>query len=117
MLVPCSLVRGSQYGHDHLHVVVLSAVAFELEAEGFGCVLETSSINNGLIAFLDKMKTMTASPLLSISAEWRYLNQTLVPIAATKTYENAPAGTVKIPKTDAFRFQSRGVMIEGTKHS
>jgi formylglycine-generating enzyme required for sulfatase activity len=91
-----------------------SAVAFELEAEGFGCVLETSGPPDArLKAFLDKMKSMTASPLLSISAEWRYLNQTLVPIAPTKTYENAPAGTVKIPKTDAFRFQSRGVMIEG----
>jgi formylglycine-generating enzyme required for sulfatase activity len=59
------------------------------------------------------MKQMTATPLLSISADWHYLNQTLVPIPPTKSFGSTPEGTVSIPKTSAFRFQNRGVMIEG----
>ena len=92
-------------------------VSLPLEAEGYGCVLgargAAAASAPPLVAFLRKMAALSATPLQQISATWRYLPQSLVPIAATSTASAPPAGMVAIPAAANFSFVVRGIEIEG----
>ena len=91
------------------------AVSFDFEAGGYGCVLQTTApVDPELTAFLASMQEMTARPLSAYSAAWTYLPQARVPIAKTAPpAASAPPGTVHVPRNAAFRFATKGVMIEG----
>lgn len=101
------------------------AVSFDLEADGFGCILvvvqgegeDDYESDNDLAQFLADMQRMTkGAPLYSFDATWRYLLQTRVPIAPTKpagTSAPPPPGTVLIPQNKNWLFNVSGVMIEG----
>jgi formylglycine-generating enzyme required for sulfatase activity len=90
------------------------AVSFDLEANGYGCVLQTTTPHDAeLTTFLQSMAGMTAKPLYEYDETWRYLNQTRVEIAKTTPRSAAPAGTVLVPKNDAWSFVVKGVEIEG----
>ena len=67
---------------------------------------------DGLDAFLDRMKALSKTPLQSFPAEWRSLQQTLVPIERTQRAADAPEGMVSIPAGE-FDFGVRGIEIEG----
>ncbi len=89
------------------------ALAFDLEANGYGALLATKSAPSEPIkALMGKMKTMTAKPLQSFSHEWAFLPQQITPIAATKPPSGTPENMVKITGGN-FRFKVEGIEIEG----
>ena len=89
------------------------ALAFPVEARGFGAVLMVQGeAPAGITSLMSKMKAMTAKPLASFSSEWRPLPQHIVNIAPTKPSKTAPTGMVEIPAAD-FEFAVQGIEIEG----
>jgi len=93
----------------------LITLSFQMEAYGYGAVLAVNkgTTINGLDAFLLNIKQMASVPLNSLPAKWEYLPQHLVTIAPTKSYKTTPAGMVLIPAAKNFKFDVKGVMIEG----
>ena len=59
------------------------------------------------------MKSMTAKPLSSFSAEWQKTPQTLVEIPSTKPAREAPPGMIRIDGGD-YLFIVQGIEIEGS---
>ena len=86
----------------------------DLEPRGFGALLAIDAGRDleGLDAFLDRMRELAATPLQSLSSEWRPLAQEIVPIEHTSRAKSAPAGMIAIPSAD-FDFAVGGVEIEG----
>ena len=89
-------------------------LSFAIEAHGYGALLATKTAPEaGIQALMSSMKEMSAKPLASYSHEWTVLPQQIVPIAATKTPSQEPAGMVKIPAGN-FVFKVEGIEIEGS---
>jgi iron(II)-dependent oxidoreductase len=84
-------------------------LSFDIEGQGFGAVLAAANANP---EFLKKMQNMTGRPLASYSREWKALEQTLTPIAATEAAATAPPNMVHIPGNE-FEFDVNGIEIEG----
>ena len=90
-----------------------SMIAFDLEPEGYGAVLETSlDKDSGLNKLLATMLTMGQEPLSAFSRDWRALPQKMVDIPATPKAVHEPTGMVKVPEAD-FYFRVNGIEIEG----
>ncbi len=90
-----------------------STISFQMEAHGFGCVIETAEPATGALAdFLAKMRKITKHPLAFYSGEWKYLPQTLVEIPKTTPVKETPEGMVLVP-SGAFYFSTSSVQIEG----
>jgi gamma-glutamyl hercynylcysteine S-oxide synthase len=86
---------------------------FNLEADGYGAILETSNGSDPKLSeLLAKMKTLSQRPLWSFSHEWKTLLQTQVAIAPTAPAEQEPPGMIKIPAAD-YTFEVTGIEIEG----
>ncbi|MFC4763161.1 formylglycine-generating enzyme family protein [Dyella koreensis] len=85
-----------------------------LEGSGFGALLalDSGASCDGLDAFLTRMRALAATPLHSLSRQWKAIPQQLVEIEATKPAVAAPEGMVTIPAGD-FDFVVGGVAIEG----
>jgi iron(II)-dependent oxidoreductase len=91
-----------------------STLSFPIEAHGFGAILATRGTPSAKIqTLLTTMKTMTASPLSSLSSEWKTLPQTLVAIEPTKPAAAVPNDMIKIPAAD-YLFKVAGIEIEGS---
>ena len=73
---------------------------------------QCSAADDSLRAHLDVMKRLTSRALATYSAEWRPLQQQMVPIEPTKQWKNAPVGMVHVPSA-RFRFAARSVEVEG----
>ena len=56
---------------------------------------------------------MAKVPLNSLPNQWQFLPQHLVAIAPTAPHKTTPAGMVLIPAAKNFKFDVKGVMIEG----
>ena len=92
----------------------LAVLNFELEAHGYGAILETPGEPGEKIkALLPRMAEITKRPLASFSHEWKVLPQQIVEIAATKPATEIPVGMVRIPGGE-FVFKVRGTEIEGS---
>jgi len=91
----------------------MDTLTFPLEANGFGAVLATLSINAELEALLHKMQALSAKPLNSFSHQWVALPQELMPITTTKPPTGSPAGMSLVPASD-FLFRVNGIEIEGS---
>ena len=92
------------------------ALSFEMEAHGFGCVVETGGpADASLSASLRTMATMTATPLSAYSDTWEALPQTMAPYRTTPPPPDGvpPAGMVLVPSAAAYNFSSVGLEIEG----
>jgi len=90
-----------------------SMIAFDLEPEGYGAVLETPSAEDGeLTKLLAVMQNLSQKPLSAFSREWRTLPQQMVDIPATPGTSREPVGMMKIPDAD-FNFRVTGIEIEG----
>jgi iron(II)-dependent oxidoreductase len=90
-----------------------AVLSFALEAHGYGAILATPEEPNERVRrLLATMKSMTAAPLSSFSAEWDPLPQQMVAIAKTRVPGNTLQGMVKIPG-GTFVFQVQGIEIEG----
>jgi formylglycine-generating enzyme required for sulfatase activity len=112
--------RGERY-MDLYHGVELKPIVegdrcileFEVEAHGYGAILATNTEPNVPIqALMPKMKVMTEQPLASYSHDWKFLEQKLVNIPATKPAATTPAGMIRIPAAD-YVFRVEGIEIEG----
>ena len=88
-------------------------LSFEIEADGFGAVLETASASPELEAFLSGMKKLSSRPLSDFARDWKALPQELVAIPPAPATTDDPAGMVRIPAIDSFLFRVNGVEIEG----
>ena len=90
-----------------------ATLSFEIEPHGFGAILAaTGSPPSTLAALLPQMKTLAQTPLTSLSHEWNYLPQQLVPISPTSLALTAPPGMLLIPPTTGFDFRVNGIEVE-----
>jgi gamma-glutamyl hercynylcysteine S-oxide synthase len=90
-----------------------AALEFDLEADGYGAVLETPVPGDAKLAtLLSTMRTLSQAPLSSFSRDWKTLPQQIVEIERTSTPAKVPEGMVKIPEAD-FNFRVNGIEIEG----
>jgi len=89
-----------------------AALSFEIEANGYGAILKTGSLEPRDNTLMATMKTLAAKPLASFSAEWKMLPQSVVEIPATAPASTTPEGMVRIPAGD-FDFRVNGIEIEG----
>ena len=88
-------------------------LSFPIEAHGFGAVIAVHGQPDAAIStLLTTMKAMTAEPLAKFDDTWKSLGQTMVPIAPTKAYGQAPEGMIKIP-AGQFLFKVGGTETEG----
>jgi iron(II)-dependent oxidoreductase len=89
-------------------------LSFAMEAHGYGAMLAVKGTTvSGLTTFLLSIRQMAKIPLNSLPAKWQYLPQHIVDIPPTKSYKTAPTGMVLIPAAKNFKFDVKGVMIEG----
>jgi formylglycine-generating enzyme required for sulfatase activity len=88
------------------------ALSFEIEANGYGAILKTASLDARDGKLMATMKALAAKPLNSFSPEWKTLPQSVVEIAATAPASAAPTGMIRIPEGD-FNFRVHGIEIEG----
>ena len=92
------------------------SLSFEIEAEGYGCVLEMSSpadVGSEVAGLLSEMAKLSATPLADYGKAWQYLPMAIVPIALTPKATSPPKGTVYVPLAPAYRFVVSGLEIEG----
>jgi gamma-glutamyl hercynylcysteine S-oxide synthase len=89
-------------------------LAFEIEAHGFGAILETDA--SGMDASQQKLSTQlrewSQKPLASFSSEWKFLPQQIVQIPSTPAHDAMPEGMIRVPG-GKFPFSVTGVEIEG----
>jgi len=89
-----------------------TTLAFPMEANGYGAILEADSLTADDVKLMTSMKILAAHPLQSFSEQWETIPQSLVPMPATAPVNSAPEGMLKIPAGD-FTFRVNGVEIEG----
>jgi formylglycine-generating enzyme required for sulfatase activity len=90
-----------------------AVLTFSLGAKDYGAVLATRlPLTENRSSLMATMKTMTATPLSSLSDKRTILLQQMVEIAATKPVSGTPEGMVEIPEAD-FLFKVQGIEIEG----
>ncbi|WP_229219464.1 SUMF1/EgtB/PvdO family nonheme iron enzyme [Duganella sp. BJB1802] len=91
-----------------------AVIDLPLEARGYGAVLqfEGAAIPSELAPLLETMSGLARTPLQAYSADWTFLPQKIVPIAATARAAGAPAGMVSVP-AGSFDFRVTGIEIEG----
>jgi len=89
-----------------------SVLNFELEEDGYGAVLETTSPDHSLDTLLQTMHQLSAKPLNSLSGKWVALHQQLVNVPETTALSETPRDMVRIPEAD-FVFRVNGIEIEG----
>jgi formylglycine-generating enzyme required for sulfatase activity len=88
-------------------------LSFDMEGHGFGAVFATPELKNPDVrALLEKSKDWGATPLNSLSDEWKPLTQQIVPVEKTAPPRSDPARMVKIPAGE-FLFRVDGLEIEG----
>ncbi len=90
-----------------------AVLSFPLEAHGFGTVLATrDEPDNTMRRLMERMSSMTAQPVSTLSSEWKVLPQNLVEIPGTKPAASAPENMIRIPGGD-YLFKVEGIEIEG----
>ncbi|MGO1071066.1 formylglycine-generating enzyme family protein [Lysobacter sp. CA199] len=91
-----------------------AVLEFAIEGRGFGAVLAlpAGAEHAGLEDLLERMRERAATPLNRYSAQWRSLQQRLVPIDPVAPLASAPADMIEIPAGE-FEFKVGGVQIEG----
>jgi len=89
-------------------------LSFNLEAFGFGAILETNAEPDAAVQkLMTRMKAMTVSPLASYSNEWKPLPQQIVPIGPVKASASTQGEMVRISGGD-YVFKVEGIEIEGS---
>jgi len=104
--------KGRRYFDVWNGVELKLPLAFAMEANGYGAVLEVARSNPDLEAYLLKRREMTRMPLSSYSHEWHFLPQKMVETAAAATPGKADSEMIPIPAGE-FDFNVRGIEIEG----
>lgn len=92
----------------------VATLSFAIEASGYGAVLaRPEPAGAALSAFLSEMRRLNAQPLSSFPKIWQFLPQRIVPVERTAAAARTPEGMIRIPAATGFRFEVRGVEIEG----
>ena len=92
----------------------LRTLSFEMESEGYGCVVETIGAPSKSHAdLLATMAKMTRTPLKAYSKAWTFLPQVMVPMGQTPLAKTAPKGMVHIPACTNYSLVTTGIEIEG----
>ena len=89
-----------------------ATLTFEMEANGFGAVLETDELSASMQELMRSMKILAEKPLSAYDAVWKTLPQTLVAIDHSKPGHLGTEEMVRLPKAN-FRFRVLGIEIEG----
>jgi iron(II)-dependent oxidoreductase len=88
-------------------------LSLSIEAHGFGAILVSAeAANDRRQKLLSEMKQLSARPLSSYSAEWKFEPQKMVPIAKTAPASTASDGMIPVPDGD-FTFKVDGIELEG----
>lgn len=88
-------------------------LSFTIEKQGYAALLATPTAPDAkLTAFLNRMTSMTATPLATYSHEWKPVKQSLVEIAPAPSTGSTPEGMVRMNGAD-FLFKVQGIEIEG----
>ena len=89
-------------------------LSFSIEAHGYGAILATSDSDDAALQkLLPEMRKLSARPLSSYSAEWKFAPQTIVPIEKTSlAASSSEEAMIRIPAGD-FTFRVDGIEIEG----
>lgn len=92
-------------------------LSFSLERRGFGAVLALRPRREmrRLSPFLKTMKALSVKPLQELPDTWKPLPQQITDIRPTPPARGVPTDMVLIPAANGYRFESNGVMIEGTE--
>jgi iron(II)-dependent oxidoreductase len=89
------------------------ALTFTIPAHGFGALaVLPGEPDSAMIQLMEKMKGMTATPLITYSDDWKVLPQQIVRIQPTKPVAKAAADMVRVPEGD-FLFRVEGIEVEG----
>lgn len=90
-------------------------LSFDMERKGYGALLASNdeAITADFLTFLKEMNAESKVKLHELSAEWRPIPQTMVEIPATAPLLAAPKDMVLIPEAKGYRFESKGLFIEG----
>ena len=92
----------------------LRTLSFEMESQGYGCVVETIGAPSKSHAdLLATMAKMTRTPLKAYSKAWTFLPQVMVPMGQTPLAKTAPKGMVHIPACTNYSLVTTGIEIEG----
>ncbi|NDK38475.1 formylglycine-generating enzyme family protein [Pseudoxanthomonas gei] len=91
-----------------------AVVTLSLEGRGYGAllVLEADVREPELSAFLERMSALAATPLQSLSQQWKSIPQTITAIARTEPLQDPPEGMIAISAGE-FDFVVGGIEIEG----
>ena len=87
-------------------------LTFAIEAHGFGAILATMDANDRTQKLMGEMKPLSARPLASYSAEWRFAPQTMAGVEKAAPASGQPDGMIRVPAGD-FSFKVDGIEIEG----
>jgi gamma-glutamyl hercynylcysteine S-oxide synthase len=91
----------------------VAVLSFDIESNGFGAILATpGEPSDATRSLMQRMKSMTAKPLVSWSHEPTVVPQRIVEIAPTQPVSQTPSGMIRIPGGH-FIFKVRGTEIEG----
>jgi len=82
-------------------------LSIDLEADGYGAILQLASLSPKDEIVLAKMKSFAAQSRQSFSPVWKPVPQVVVPILATEAASTPPPGMVRIP-ADEFSFRVNG---------
>jgi iron(II)-dependent oxidoreductase len=90
-----------------------AVLTFPIEAHEYAALLATpGEPGPEFVHLMDKMKPMTAKPLVSYSHEWKPLPQQLVEIPKSTPVTSATDGMTLIPEAD-YLFKVKGNEVEG----
>ncbi|MET0808591.1 MAG: SUMF1/EgtB/PvdO family nonheme iron enzyme, partial [Pseudoxanthomonas sp.] len=89
-------------------------VTLSLEGKGYGAllVLDADIQEPELAGFLQRMQSLAATPLQSLSQQWKSIPQAITAIARTGMQVESPEGMIAIPAGE-FDFLVGGIEIEG----
>ena len=85
-----------------------------LESKGYGAVLwvDDHADLNALNETLGTLRLLAATPLRAVSNEWKFLPQSMVPIAPSQGSQRVIDDMVTVPRGE-FEFRVTGLEIEG----
>ena len=97
-------IADTQGDHDVL--------SFDLDADGYGAILQTAASGPELTSLLQEMSRRSAIPLSAFSRDWTPLAQQSVALERTRFMKSPRPEMSRIPSAD-FIFRVSGVEIEG----
>ena len=120
LLQPTLVDRPATGGNDDASPSTQLELSFQIEAHGFGAVVELRGVRAppvALTSLMSRMRRLSRVPLARFDATWRPLPQSMEPVASSTPPAAAdlkpPEDMVAVPREVAWRFDVAGVEVEG----